>query len=483
MMLGIRECVGGVRAASEMDSEEVDENGEGGTTKIEKSTLEEECNKVTKYVFPAGTSFVSSNVALPYSYKIKAYAPKVFSKIRSAAGIDKQRFLHSICGKDSFIEFISNAKSGQFFFYCHDGRYMIKTQTREEKNFLHAILPQYQTYTSTNPHSFVSHFYGMYRVKVPELKICTHFVIMKSVFTTMKEIHTIWDLKGSTDGRRAERGDGVHKDLDIMEEGRRLHVGKVTKVAITEQLRKDADFLADLQIMDYSLLLGVHLCTDDDNNKQRSIEYEVENSYEGSDVPTDVDIETIDQDLMMTNTPLRRQLRQESIRAGIGGEDGVESGGIRQFVKDAEDCNTLAAVCDDEESESDISNDSSQGDNLFVHSPNSVKEEVREGIPEEEDFAISTWLSSSSTFNARSDCPYSSREDGGIECVKGDGTKTLSREIYFGGIIDILQCYNTRKWGETMLKKSFGSSESSISCVNPVVYADRFVEFVDRLLV
>jgi len=53
-------------------------------------------------------------------------------------------------------------------------------------------------------------------------------------------------LKGSTDGRRAERGDGVHKDLDIMEEGRRLRVGKVTKVAIAEQLRKDADFLADL---------------------------------------------------------------------------------------------------------------------------------------------------------------------------------------------------------------------------------------------
>jgi len=34
--------------------------------------------------------------------------------------------------------------------------------------------------------------------------------------------------------------------LDIMEEGRRLRVGKVTKVAIAEQLRKNADFLADL---------------------------------------------------------------------------------------------------------------------------------------------------------------------------------------------------------------------------------------------
>jgi len=254
----------------------------------------------------------------------------------------------------------------------------------------------------------------MVRVKVPELKICTHFVIMKSVFTTMKEIHKIWDLKGSTDGRRAERGEGVHTDLDIMEEGRKLHVGPMMKVAITDQLRKDGSFLADLQIMDYSLLQSVHLCTDDDNNKQRSIEYEADDCDEGGDVPTDVDIETIDQELMMTNTPLRRQLRQESIRAGIDDEDGVESGGIRQFVKDAEDCNTLAAVCDDEESESDFSDESSAQGNFFVHS--SVKEEGME----EDDFVISTWLSSSSTFNAeilnRSDNPYSSREDGGIEC-------------------------------------------------------------------
>jgi len=70
--------------------------------------------------------------------------------------------------------------------------------------------------------------------------------------------------------------------------------------------------------------MDVHLCTDDDNNKQRSIEYEVEDIDDG--VPSDVDTETIDQDLMTTNTPLQGQLRQESIRARIGGEDGVKVG-------------------------------------------------------------------------------------------------------------------------------------------------------------
>lgn len=35
-------------------------------------------------------------------------------------------------GDFNYIEFIANSKSGQFFFYSHDGRYMIKTQTKEE---------------------------------------------------------------------------------------------------------------------------------------------------------------------------------------------------------------------------------------------------------------------------------------------------------------------------------------------------------------
>jgi hypothetical protein len=42
-----------------------------------------------------------------------------------------------------FLEFISNSKSGQFFFFTHDQQYMIKTQTKAECKFLRSILPQY----------------------------------------------------------------------------------------------------------------------------------------------------------------------------------------------------------------------------------------------------------------------------------------------------------------------------------------------------
>lgn len=172
MMLGVRECVGGMTSLSDEDSE----------TK-EPMPLEKECKQVEKIKIPAGAYFVTNEKSsLPYRYNFKAYAPSIFSEIRTLAGVEKQRFLHSICGNGAFIEFVSNAKSGQFFFYSSDGRYMIKTQTQEEKNFLWEILPMYYTHMKNNPHSFLTHFYGMYRVNIPDLGKSIHFVIMKSVF-------------------------------------------------------------------------------------------------------------------------------------------------------------------------------------------------------------------------------------------------------------------------------------------------------------
>ena len=47
------------------------------------------------------------------------------------------------------------------------------------------------------------------------------------------------------------------KDLDIIKDDRKLHLG-TKKTAFMAQLRRDAMFLAQLNIMDYSLLVGIH---------------------------------------------------------------------------------------------------------------------------------------------------------------------------------------------------------------------------------
>jgi 1-phosphatidylinositol-4-phosphate 5-kinase len=57
---------------------------------------------------------------------------------------------------------------------------MIKTQTESESKFLRRIMPHYYAYLVKNPNTTLTHFYGMFRVKMNHLRRNVHFVIMKS---------------------------------------------------------------------------------------------------------------------------------------------------------------------------------------------------------------------------------------------------------------------------------------------------------------
>ena len=52
----------------------------------------------------------------------------------------------------------------------------------------------------SNPHTLISRFYGLHRVKLPRGRKI-HFVIMNNLFPPHKDIHETYDLKGSTVGR------------------------------------------------------------------------------------------------------------------------------------------------------------------------------------------------------------------------------------------------------------------------------------------
>lgn len=312
---------------------------------------------------------------------------------------------------------------------------MIKTQTQEEKNFLRQILPHYYKYLKDNPHSFITHFYGMYRVKIPDLGKSIHFVIMKSVFNTEKEIHKIWDLKGSSLGRRAKRGDGVSKDLDFIDEGRKLNVGPGTKEAILAQLKRDADFLASMHIMDYSLLLGVHVSNKADE---------------------EFDKKKLRLALKRSNTPMRRQQKEQIMHNG--GNNGV----LKNFFESAKD--VLRMVTEEDRTQpSDEDSDSDNDDGPCLLNCNDDLKTVLSDVHV-------TPLQQSSN-------PCTSRDDFGIVSVSGE-----SKEIYFAGVIDILQLYTARKWGETIMRKAIGNNETQISCVHPEAYAKRFVEFMENLI-
>lgn len=89
-----------------------------------------------KLVFPPGGSKRTPPHKLEHTFKFKDYSPKVFAALRKLDNVDAPSYMTSVCGDFNFIQFIANSRSGQFFFYSHDGKYMIKTQTNQENRFL-----------------------------------------------------------------------------------------------------------------------------------------------------------------------------------------------------------------------------------------------------------------------------------------------------------------------------------------------------------
>ncbi|CAK4950426.1 unnamed protein product [Aphanomyces euteiches] len=356
--------------------------------------------RVDKREFPA-----NPRSKLQHSFKFKDYSPDIFRQIRRRFDIDSADYMVTLCGDFNYIEFMSNSKSGQFFFYSHDGRFMIKTQTQDESKFLRRILPHYYKFVMENPNTLVTRFYGMHRVKMHHIKKQMHFVIMASVFNTPKEIHLRFDLKGSKVGRNAtpqeKSKNGVLKDNDLIEEHIHLSLGPEKRAMMLEQLRKDVAFLKRMKIMDYSLLIGIH------DSKQEII------------------------------APMPRPSAAVDARA--------KEMKLQQFLQ------THVSDTSEDNSDDEIELTDAQ------LSPRTLE----------------------STTKTPSGGSIFCKDYGGI-CGRS-ATKKKNGKIYFVGIIDILQQYNTRKITETVIK-GFVHNKKDISSVPPDQYGDRFLDFIEKFV-
>ena len=56
----------------------------------------------------------------------------------------------------------SSGKSGSFFFYSSDGRFMLKTIKKSEFDLLMKILPDYYDHLTKNPNTLITRYYGLY---------------------------------------------------------------------------------------------------------------------------------------------------------------------------------------------------------------------------------------------------------------------------------------------------------------------------------
>lgn len=252
--------------------------------------------------------FIHKNHFL-YSFKFKDYSPEIFHRIRQLFNIDDEEYLKSLTSKHVLSELNSPGKSGSFFYYSPDNKYIIKTIRRAEHKHLRNHIKQYYEHCEGNPDTLVSQFYGLYRMKLPiTLKFTNppksrriYFIVMNNVFPM--HIDQSFDLKGSLLGRitnipestiplrqrsfsRAdqqyensiddttnqnndESTDTVApltlKDLNWLDNSMRLELNLDISDDLKAQLNRDVALLKRLNAMDYSLLIGIHFVNQDES--------------------------------------------------------------------------------------------------------------------------------------------------------------------------------------------------------------------------
>jgi 1-phosphatidylinositol-4-phosphate 5-kinase len=229
--------------------------------KLDRAINDADFNTRNKHSFDITGSELTPSTK--YDFKFKDYAPWVFRHIRQSFQIDPAEYLMSLTSKYILSELGSPGKSGSFFYFSRDYKYIIKTIHHSEHKFLRKILKDYYNHVIENTNTLLSQFYGLHRVKMPYGRKI-HFVVMNNLFPPHRDIHRTFDLKGSTIGRDFKEEDLEHnpratlKDLNWLRRNLHLEFGPTKKDAFVAQMQKDVALLQRLKIMDYSLLVGIH---------------------------------------------------------------------------------------------------------------------------------------------------------------------------------------------------------------------------------
>lgn len=180
-------------------------------------------------------------------------------------------------------------KSGSFFFFSHDGRFLIKTMTLDDFNAFMKLFKTYFEHINMDHSSLMARIYGIYKVQMEGLDP-VYLILMGN----SKQIHNdyikkIYDLKGSLSGREVlcpgcdkrtkclfGKGRGTENDQHPFEQFFKntsclkdinflnLHKDEVvmkfhraTAKRVAKQLMRDVVLLSNFGLMDYSLLFVV----------------------------------------------------------------------------------------------------------------------------------------------------------------------------------------------------------------------------------
>ncbi|UXI18591.1 doublesex and mab-3 related transcription factor [Sarcoptes scabiei] len=223
-------------------------------------------------------------------FTFSTFTPFAFRYFRDLFRIQPDDFMLSITNEP--LQELSNpGASGSMFFRTKDDQFIIKTVEKTEAKFLLKLMPGYYMNLSQNPQTLLPKFFGLYCYECIGKNI--RILVMNNLLPSNIKIHQKYDLKGSTYKRKANQNElkkssPTYKDLDFLEyyyndENKTLitHFTKMSELNMTGDLKtfptdggllleahvyddligtlnRDCRVLQSFEIMDYSLLIGVH---------------------------------------------------------------------------------------------------------------------------------------------------------------------------------------------------------------------------------
>ncbi|XP_061520893.1 phosphatidylinositol 4-phosphate 5-kinase type-1 alpha-like isoform X2 [Phycodurus eques] len=229
--------------------------------KSERDVLLQDFEEVESIYFPGEGS--SHTPAHHYGdFRFKTYAPIAFRYFREMFSIQPDDYMCSLCSED-LIELSNPGASGSLFYLSNDDQFIMKTLQRKEAEFLQKLLPGYFMNLNQNKRTLLPKFYGLYCIQRNGTNI--RIVVMNNLLPSSVQLHLKFDLKGSTYHRRAsskERAKALptYKDLDLLQDmpdGMLLDADMYN--AFCKTVQRDCLVLQSFKIMDYSLLLGIHM--------------------------------------------------------------------------------------------------------------------------------------------------------------------------------------------------------------------------------
>uniref|UniRef100_A0A672I8Z5 Phosphatidylinositol 5-phosphate 4-kinase type-2 gamma n=1 Tax=Salarias fasciatus TaxID=181472 RepID=A0A672I8Z5_SALFA len=224
---------------------------------------------------------------LPGHFKFKEYCPQVFRNLRERFGIEDLDYQVSLTRSPPSRS--AGDQDDCLLLNSYDRTLVVKQISSEDVADMHSVLSEYhQHIVKCHGSTLLPQFLGMYRVSVDSEE--TYLMVMRNMFSHRLLVHRKYDLKGSLVAREASdkervRKDGcpslslppslhppsippphpscgkelpTFKDVDFRNNMQKVYVSDEQKEKFMEKLNRDVEFLVQLKIMDYSLLLGIH---------------------------------------------------------------------------------------------------------------------------------------------------------------------------------------------------------------------------------